>query len=151
MTASDYQLCFLFIVNIKKIRIRPPTTFPLTHRPSNQQLTESLIIFIYHIYIYQTQLGKHITILRYIILKSLIVSIMHVRRSQLYLFSSFKTSMLHSSRDISKFISRHGFFFSVHSVLCIIICRLLTCFCLLGYIQKQQLGKILLKKRNSEK
>ena len=45
VAASDDQICFLFIVKIEKIKIRPLTTFPPTHRPPTQQLTESLIIF----------------------------------------------------------------------------------------------------------
>ena len=45
VTASDDQICFLFIVKIEKIKIRPMTIFPPTHRPPTQQLTELLIIF----------------------------------------------------------------------------------------------------------
>ena len=45
MAASDDQIRFLFIVKIEKIKIRPLSTFPPTHRPPTQRLTESLIIF----------------------------------------------------------------------------------------------------------
>ena len=44
MTASGDQVCFLFIVKIEIIKIRPLTTFTPTHGPPTQRLTESLII-----------------------------------------------------------------------------------------------------------
>ena len=74
VTASDDQICFLFIVNIEKIKIiPPPTTFPPIHRPPTQRLTESLIIFERlhnrNILILQNTdtAGQYITILRRII------------------------------------------------------------------------------------
>ena len=45
MTTSDDQICFLFVVNIEKIKIRTLTTFPPTHRSPTQRFAESLIIF----------------------------------------------------------------------------------------------------------
>ena len=104
---SGNQICFFFIVNIEKIKIRitkytstevhrrnhypkhvfswvlfnprtthPPTSYPPTYRPPTQQLAESIIILERldnrNMFILQntsTALGKHITILRYIIEK----------------------------------------------------------------------------------
>ena len=40
MTTFDNQICFSFVVNIEKIKIRPPTD-----RPPIQRFTESLVIF----------------------------------------------------------------------------------------------------------
>ena len=120
MTASEYQICFLFTVNTKKkkIKIGPPTTFPLTHRPSNQRLAESLIIFERldnrNIFTLQNRNTAEKTYNSTSVYypKGLLVSIKHIWRSQLHSFSSFKTLILYSSPDISKFISTHGFFFS---------------------------------------
>ena len=97
--------------------IRPPTTYPRSHRPPTQRLAESWIIFERHdnrnIFILQNlkTVGKTYNYTLVYYPKRLLVPIKHIRRSQLYLFPSFRTLMLYSSPDISKFISTHGFFF----------------------------------------
>ena len=122
VTTSDDQICFLFIVNIEKIKIiPPPTTFPPIHRPRTQRLTESLIIFERlqnrNIFILQNTntAGRAYNYTSAYYPKRLLVSIKHIRRSLLYLFSSSKTLMRYSSPDTSKFICLHGFFFSSYS------------------------------------
>ena len=121
MTISDNQICFLFVANIGKIKTRPATTFPPTHRPPTQRLTESLIIFEIldnrNIFILQNtdkagRTYKNYTSVYYP--KHLMVSINHIRRSQLYVFSNFKCFTLPQIFK-SSFLRMN--FFSVHVVI----------------------------------
>ena len=117
MTASGDQVCFLFVVKIEIIKIRPLTTFTPTHGPPTQRLTESLIISERlgntNIFILQNTrtAGKTYNYTSVYYPKRLLVSMKHIQKSQLYLSSSFKTLMLYSSPDISKFISMRELFF----------------------------------------
>ena len=100
----------------KKIKIRPPTTYSPT---TDQRLAESLIMFGRHgnrnIFIFQNTnaAGKTYNYTLVYYPKGLLVSIKHIRMSQLYLFFSFKTSF---SSFKSSFLRMD--FFSVHSLLC---------------------------------
>ena len=79
---------------------------PLTHRPPTQRLAESFIIFERHanrnMFILQNAntSGKTYNYTSVYFPKILLVSVKHIRRSQLYLFSSFETLMFYSSQDI---------------------------------------------------
>ena len=93
----------------------PPTTYPPTHRPPSQRSAESIIIIEKldnrNMFILQntSTAGKTYNYTSIYYQKSLLVSIKHIRRSQLYLFLNFN---LYSSADISKLLSMHRFFFS---------------------------------------
>ena len=127
MTASGNQICFFFIVNIEKNKIRikkinldqstqvkslpqtyfflgfikstdpptnrPPTTYPPTHRLPTQRLTESIIIFerldTRNIFILQntSTAEKTYNYTSVYYPKRLLVSIKHIRKIQLFLFS----------------------------------------------------------------
>ena len=106
---------------------RPPTTYPATHRLPTQWLTESIIIFgrldNRNTFILQntSTSGKTYNYTSVYYPKSLLVSIKHIQRSQLYLFFSF-----YSSPDISKLLFTHGFFFSDNSMSIICFMRWLT-------------------------
>ena len=71
---------------------RPPTTYPATHRLPTQWLTESIIIFgrldNRNIFILQntSTTGKTYNYTSVYYPKSLLVSIKHIQRSQLYSF-----------------------------------------------------------------
>ena len=116
------QTCF-FLGFIKSTNHQPidqmitdhlPTD-PPTHRPPSQRFAESIIIIEKldnrNMFILQntSTAGKTYNYTSIYYQKSLLVSIKHIRRSQLYLFLNFN---LYSSAYISKLLSMHRFFFS---------------------------------------
>ena len=97
------------------------TTDPLTNQPPTQRLptlTESISIFgrfdNRNIFILQNTntTGKTYNCTSLYYPKSLLVSIKHIQRSQLYLFFQFLNFNLYSSPDILKLLFTHGFFFT---------------------------------------
>ena len=96
VTTFDDQICFLFIVNIEKIKIRHR---PLSNRPIGFRYSDSLNHQLYLKYLtietysfsrLRTKLGKHINYTSVYYPKHLLAIIKYIRRSQLYIFSSFK-------------------------------------------------------------
>ena len=100
---------------------RPPTTFPAIHRLPTQWLTESTIIFRRlsnrNIFMLQntSTAGKIYNYTSVYYPKSLLVSIKHMQRRQLYLFFYFLNFNLYSSPDIQNYFLLMNFF-SVQSM-----------------------------------
>ena len=155
MTASGDQICFFFIVNIQKIKIRitkqistkvhwwnlypryvfscffvgssmnhrpsdQPTTdpYPPTHKPTTIERTTRWVIFERssngNIFILQNTNAawKTYNYTSVYYLKNLLVSIEHIGESIIFIFLVFKLKILfYYSPDISKLLSRYGFFF----------------------------------------
>ena len=97
---------------------RPTTTYPTTHQLPTQRLTESIIIFARvgnrnrFILENTSTAGKTYNYTSVYYPKRLLVSVKHIRKIQLFLFSKFLNFNLYSTSDISKLLFTHGFFFS---------------------------------------
>ena len=101
-----------FLGFIKFATIDPPTNYPPTHRPPTKRLNNRIDNRNMFLLQNTSMAGKTYNYTAVYYLKSLLVSIKHIRRSQLYLFFQFINFNFYFSPDILKLLLTHGIFFS---------------------------------------